>query len=133
MAAGRAADDGAVRAVWHQSRHRVPAGRALSERRTRRADAALAGAAPAWSGDGQRDRRGDRGAAAPAALLGTEEAPRGAAAWRSEAAVAGAVDHRRSAAPRGVERTAAPAADRGAGDPAVSPGCGAERSLVHRF
>src|SRR4029077_6098922 len=61
---------GAVRAVWHQSRHRVPAGRALSERRTRRADAALAGAAPAWSGDGRRDRRGDRGAWGPGALFG---------------------------------------------------------------
>ena len=75
---------------------------------------------------------GDRRAAVRAAELGSEEAAGGAGRTAPGGDVAGAVEHRRAAAPRRAERGATAA--RGlAGGPAICPGGGAERPVVHRL
>src|SRR6266403_66381 len=98
-----------------------------------RSGAALAGTAPAWHGDGRGGCRGDPGAAAQAAVLGPQEAARGIATARSQAALAGALDDGRFAAASGAERAAPPAPASGAAEPTVSAGARAQRPVVHRL
>src|ERR1700730_2962169 len=131
VSARGAADDGAVRVLWHQPRHRLPVAGPLSGSGAWWVGAALAGAAPARDGDARGGCQGDHVAAAPAAVLGSQEAARGVAAARSETALAGGLDNWRSAAAPRAERGAPPSTASGAGDPALSAGARAKRSVVH--
>ena len=79
-------------------------------------------------GDCRRDH-----AAAQAAVLGPQEAARGIATARSQAALAGALDDGRFAAASGAERAAPPAPASGAAEPTVSAGARAQRPVVHRL
>src|SRR5439155_12206927 len=123
---GRAADDGTVCQFWDQPRDRLRAGASLPCGGSWWPDPALAGAASSWTDDAGGDRRRNRGASAQASPLGSEEAARDPAACGAEDALAGRLDDRRSAAPRGIERAAPAPADGRADDPAVLAGWRAE-------
>src|SRR5229473_5519221 len=90
-------------------------------------------AAPPGAGHAGPARRGDPRAAAARALFRAKEAAGRTRARAARSGLAGALDDRRAAAPRGAEPAASAAAHGAPADPALCRGAARQRPLVHRL